>query len=92
MNKTVIPKHYKEFMKSNTEGICPFCGIHTIKENNHKYREVYDHYIPKAIYPFVSLNFKNLAPMCQECNSTYKGTKVPIEDDNKKRKLAFYPY
>jgi len=102
MNKKLIPSHYEDFMKENIEEVCPFCGINHIKGNNHSYREAYDHYIPKGQYPFSTLNFANLAPMCNECNSSYKLTRLPIyKNDTKRidpiqqeqgRCLAFYPY
>lgn len=101
LNKKLIPAHYEAFMTVNNEEVCPFCGILPIKGNNHSYREAYDHYLPKGLYPFNALNFKNLAPMCHECNSTYKLTEDPIYEDYKKidplkkedtRQLAFYPY
>ncbi|SFO40835.1 hypothetical protein SAMN04488519_106144 [Algoriphagus ornithinivorans] len=101
LTKKLIPDHYEAFMTDNNEEVCPFCGILPIKGNNHSYRDAYDHYLPKGLYPFNSLNFKNLAPMCHECNSTYKLTDDPIYEDYKKidplkkednRQLAFYPY
>ena len=102
LNDKLLPDFDVEFMKINDKEICPFCGINHIKGNNYSYREAYDHFIPKGIYPFNTINFKNLAPMCHECNSTYKLTKKPIyfKDDNdinpiqreENRSLAFYPY
>ena len=102
MNKKLLPSHYEDFMKINKEEVCPFCGINHLKANNSSCREAYDHYIPKGQYPFSTLNFANLAPMCHECNSSYKLTKLPIyKNDAKKidpiqqeqgRCLAFYPY
>lgn len=101
LNKTLLPSHYEDFMEINDEEICPFCGILPLKGNNHSYKEAYDHYLPKGIYPFNSLNFKNLVPICNECNSTYKLSKEPIYEDYKgidpllkedKRQLSFYPY
>jgi hypothetical protein len=101
LNKKLIPSHYEVFITDNNEEVCPFCGILPIKGNNHSYREAYDHYLPKGLYPFNVLNFRNLAPMCHECNSTYKLTDDPIYEDYKKidplkkeenRQLAFYPY
>jgi hypothetical protein len=97
--RVVIFRHYVEFMQINDEEICPFCGINSIKGVNHTKREAYDHFIPKAQYPFTSVNFKNLAPMCHECNSSYKLSKEPlmhIDPITKKtlplRRRAFYPY
>lgn len=48
-------------------------------------------YLPKALYPFNSINFRNLAPACHECNSTYKLSKDPAHNAVGRRK-AFYPY
>lgn len=88
-----IDEHYKAFMIENDEGKCPFCGISDVKGQYHTRREAYDHYLPKDIYPFNSINFKNLAPMCHECNSSYKTVKDPLRSSNsKKRRKAFYPY
>src|SRR5262249_23475609 len=63
-----IDEHYENFTQANTIGKCPFCGISDIKGLNHTKREAYDHYLPKALYPFNSINFRNLAPACHECN------------------------
>jgi hypothetical protein len=87
-----IDDHYKRFMVQNDEGICPFCGINSVKGQYHTRRDAYDHYLPKDIYPFNSINFRNLSPMCHECNSSYKGTKDPLHRRNGIRRKAFYPY
>lgn len=97
LNKYIIRSHYFDFMKANKREVCPFCGLTHLKGNNHDCREAYDHYLPKSLYPFSPLNFKNLAPICHECNSSYKKVKIPIEQRdplNKKMKrgFAFYPY
>ncbi|MBP7906301.1 MAG: hypothetical protein KA099_13375 [Alphaproteobacteria bacterium] len=86
-----IDEHYQTFMQVNTTGKCPFCGLGDIKGVHHTRREAYDHYLPKALYPFNSINFRNLAPACHECNSTYKLSKDPARNAAGRRK-AFYPY
>ncbi|MFF7058187.1 HNH endonuclease [Achromobacter spanius] len=86
-----IDNHYQAFMAVNTAGKCPFCGIGDIKGEHHSRRDAYDHYLPKALYPFNSINFRNLAPACHECNSTYKLSKDPAHNAVGRRK-AFYPY
>ena len=86
-----IDNHYKAFVKANNVGKCPFCGIGDIKGTHHSKREAYDHYLPKALYPFNSINFHNLAPACHECNSTYKLSKDPAHNPTGRRK-AFYPF
>jgi hypothetical protein len=96
-----IDDHYIEFMKVNDEGKCPFCGIAGIKGQYHTKREAYDHFLPKNIYPFNSINFMNLAPMCHECNSSYKTLNDPLYIPNHRDPLlnredrqrkAFFPY
>lgn len=67
-----IDEHYEAFVAVNKAGKCPYCGYNDIKGTNHTRREAYDHFLPKGIYPFNSVNFRNLAPMCHECNSSYK--------------------
>ena len=56
-------------------------------------KEAYDHFLPKEQYPFISIHFFNLAPMCYKCNSLYKSRKNPI-DINKtgNYKKVFYPF
>lgn len=86
-----IDDHYQAFVSSNKSGKCPFCGIGDIKGIHHSKREAYDHYLPKALYPFNTINFRNLAPACHECNSTYKLTKDPAHNPAGRRK-SFYPF
>lgn len=86
-----IDDHYQTFVSTNKAGKCPFCGIGDIKGTHHSKREAYDHYLPKALYPFNSINFRNLAPACHECNSTYKLSKDPAHNPAGRRK-AFNPY
>jgi len=86
-----IDDHYQTFVQTNKAGKCPFCGIGDIKGPHHSKREAYDHYLPKALYPFNSINFRNLAPACHECNSTYKLGKDPAHNPAGRRK-AFFPF
>lgn len=97
---SIKKSHYNDFIDANFnghEGICPFCGLNSIKGNDHSKLEAYDHFIPKGKYPFNSINFKNLAPMCHECNSSYKLDNNPLMNidpltKEKNRRKAFYPY
>lgn len=91
LSKKLLKSHYKDFVDKNNDGICPFCGLNSIDGNIVSTKDAYDHYLPKSIYPFNSINFKNLSPMCYKCNSGNKSTNDPIEHI-KGRKLAFYPY
>lgn len=94
-----IDAHYEAFVKENSEGKCPYCGYGDIKGIHHTRREAYDHFLPKSTYPFNSVNFRNLAPMCSECNSAYKLAKDPtwnIDPIRRRsigsRRKAFYSY
>lgn len=93
-----IDDHYDTFVKTNDEGKCPFCGLSDIFGEYHSKREAYDHYLPKALYPFNSINFKNLVPACHHCNSSYKTSKDPAHPqktptgDAAHRRKVFYPY
>ncbi|MBA3533342.1 MAG: hypothetical protein H0T73_15585 [Ardenticatenales bacterium] len=86
-----LDNHYKVLMKANKFGKCPFCGINDMKGEHHNRREAYDHYLPKGLYPFNSINLRNLAPACHDCNSAYKHTKDLMYNEVGRRK-AFYPY
>jgi hypothetical protein len=92
-----IDNHYKTFMHINKTGKCPFCGINDLLGEHHSKREAYDHYLPKALYPFNSINFRNLVPACHHCNSSYKTSKDPTftpKDPARsvQRRAVFYPY
>ena len=92
-----IDDHYQNFMAANTTGKCPFCGIADMQGIYHTRREAYDHYFPKVLYPFNSVNFKNLVPACHHCNSTYKSSQDPAYTPKDPihavtRRKVFYPY
>lgn len=88
----LIDGHYREFVRINSKGKCPFCGLFDIDGEYAHTREAYDHYLPKSEYPFSSINFKNLAPICNKCNSGNKGSKDPLHDTDGNRRKAFYSY
>ncbi|MFI5452228.1 hypothetical protein ACHMWN_08735 [Pedobacter sp. UC225_61] len=71
--------------------ICPYCNLETIQVDydNDIVVASFDHYYLKAKYPYLSMTFSNLIPVCQKCNQTYKldlsfclGTHIhPYQDD-----------
>lgn len=92
-----IDDHYQMFVQANKAGKCPFCGVNDLLGEYHNKREAYDHYLPKALYPFNSINFRNLVPACHHCNSSYKTSKDPAytpKDPARavQRRAVFYPY
>ncbi|MBS1561148.1 MAG: hypothetical protein JSS89_06050 [Bacteroidetes bacterium] len=86
-----LKSHVDVFCKTNNEGICPFCGLEETRDEYYTTRDPYDHYLPRHKYPFNSVNFRNLAPMCHTCNSSYKTTKDPISRNPGTRQKTFAP-
>lgn len=92
-----INNHYQTFVQTNKAGKCPFCGINDLLCEYNSKREAYDHYLPKALYPFNSINFRNLVPACHHCNSSYKTSQDPAYTPKDPagtvhRRAVFYPY
>ena len=48
--------------------------------------------MPKSKYPFNSINFFNLIPICYPCNSGTKSSTDTLFDDEGKRVKAFFPF
>lgn len=85
-------QHFDAFRAVNGDIItCPICGISPIKTDCDKQRDQYDHYLPKSLYPYSAVNFKNLVPTCTDCNSTQvKGDKDIIRIAN--NNPLFFPF
>ncbi|MDZ4727667.1 MAG: hypothetical protein SH817_16025 [Leptospira sp.] len=88
-----IQEHFDEFVspKHQQALVCPFCGLHKLKPFGSIKRDSYDHYIPKSLYPFTSINFKNLFPMCNECNTDEKKATDTVYKNLVRRKVV-YPF
>jgi|GEM_PF-6774628 len=93
-------QHFQRFRTLNRENIiCPFCGLSGLFSDGDALdnkKDDYDHWLSKGKFPFSSVNFKNLVPMCGICNQKYKQQKntifeVPIKG-KPIRKKTFYPY
>lgn len=69
---------------------CPACGLESLKTWAED-RNQYDHYLHKSKYITLSVNFKNLVPICTECNSYSVKHDRDILEENGTRKI-FYPY
>lgn len=81
--------HFNDFLNPSHQKalVCPFCGLNKLKPSGSINRNAYDHFVPKAMYPFVSINFQNLFPICHECNSDEKKDIDTLYFKNKRRKL-----
>ena len=90
-----VKEHFDEFRAINTNSVCPFCGLDSLLCEHDDGRDDYDHYVPKAKYPFCSINFNNLIPVCHNCNSKSKGQNdTPFELDviPLVQRELYYPY
>jgi hypothetical protein len=81
--------HFKLFKSPENDIFkCPICGLLPQNSKEEK-KEDYDHLLPYTIYPFSSVNFENLAPICVDCNSDYKKDKDVLDNEGKR---IFYYY
>ncbi|MBB6240551.1 hypothetical protein HDC90_005236 [Pedobacter sp. AK013] len=91
-----LKKHFESFRKVNQYSVCPFCGMENLMTEKETNKNEYDHYFSKGRYPFCSINFNNLVPICDYCNkSGNKGQKdIPFIPRSKPRKqgVLYYPY
>lgn len=83
--------HYHSFRKclKNNYEKCPACGMRLLHNDDEDITEQYDHYLSKDIYPFSAVNFKNLIPICAECNSILVKKNDDILQHSGK---VFYPF
>lgn len=92
---------YKNIIGEET--VCNCCGVGTMLNIHQEPVGALDHYFPINHYPFSSINFKNLVPICDICNSKYKTQKDTLFKIKAKKKngrkiynvkkyKAFYPY
>lgn len=91
-NAWEIDKHYKDFYnKLPKSKMCPFCGLNEIS-NQELFKADYDHIAYKADYPISSINLKNLAPSCSDCNRIFKKATDVFYNPNNTRRNFLYPY
>jgi hypothetical protein len=92
IDRTKVPgnklDYYNKLIDKNDFKTCPCCGLSLIESADTHYREDNDHYLPKADYPFASVNFQNLVPLCSKCNKKCKSTKNPFSND----RISYFPF
>ncbi|RNT31211.1 hypothetical protein B9475_002515 [Proteus mirabilis] len=66
-------------LRACSNGLCPLCGIYGVS--------TLDHYLPKARYPLLSVNPKNLIPACIQCNGAKSTSIFTVASDQ-----TLYPY
>lgn len=87
-SKEKLDYYNKLIQNSDNFKFCPCCGLSPIESAESHYREDNDHYLPKADYPFASVNFGNLPPLCSKCNKKCKSTKNPFSNG----RVSFYAF
>lgn len=91
VNKT-IPLSIDDFIKIHKLEVCPICGLEGFHNLDGQARLALDHWLCQDIFPFSSVNFNNLLPIGDDCNSRpAKGEKNVLLDNNA-RTTAYYPY
>lgn len=60
---------FRNFSEENTN-ICPLCDVDTI---NAKSNSIVEHFLPRNLYPYLSLNPLNLISTCNACNKSEQG-------------------
>lgn len=92
-NYGTVQEHFNAFVSITHQKalVCPFCGLNKLKTSESINRDAYDHYIPKAFYPFISINFRNLFPICNECNSDEKKATDTLYNEGNRRQV-FFPF
>ena len=71
--------HYDSILLSAPNGRCPLCS--------HREANTLDHYLPKSLYPILSVTPLNLIPSCMECN---KGKLIDVPTSSAEETL--HPY
>ena len=81
----------KHFLDNNSKiCVCPVCdatAFFTIaqQQRNLKVYTDIDHYLPKDLYPHLSIHPYNLVPLCHNCNSGLKAAKDPLTPNKSTR-------
>lgn len=89
-----VKSHYDGIIKQDGFDalICPFCGLEPFEPPEGTFREAYDHFLPKADYPFIAVNFDLLFPTCHKCNSNEKKDDDTLYHKNGLRRKMYNPY
>lgn len=84
-------ENYKRLYHDLPERVCAYCGVETLDAPGGP-REALDHYLPSTHYTFAGVNFRNLIPMGNKCNSRYKLQRDVLRDTAGNRRSCFDPY
>lgn len=70
-NDLVSKEFSKGIFKKNFKiQVCPYCNTEEMFQiENYKI----DHFLPKSLFPLLSMYYLNLIPICESCNSSHSG-------------------
>jgi len=75
--------------------VCPACLINSLEWRiEGRAASDADHYLPRNLYPALSVHGMNLVPICKNCNRTAKGPKDPLAAETGAHALTkvWFPY
>lgn len=73
--------------------LCPACDGPRPDTIDGNVQSDNDHFFPSSKYPFLSIHYLNILPVCQTCNERVKGMQDPIDDHQTEPLLhTFHPY
>lgn len=85
--------HYAVAYEHLTKKCCPFCGMERLEPHHPDIpRHDLDHYLAISRYPFCGVNLRNLTPMGDRCNSSYKLAEDILHDEEGNRLPCYDPY
>ncbi len=70
---------------------CPFCGYEAMDSSRIRHMD-WDHYLAKTLYPFAGADLRNLSPMGDGCNGSFKVAKDVLRSNGGLRRACFDPY
>lgn len=82
---------YSVIYTSLNSRVCAFCGCEFFDPPALKRHDL-DHYLARSIYPFAASNLRNLAPMGDRCNKSYKGGQDMLRNDLGTRRKCSDPF
>lgn len=92
-----VKNYYRNLVERDSN--CVMCGTTDVIDTElEETMSAFDHYLPRALYPFNSVNLDNLVPTCDKCNGKAKKAKDPLYKQKEppyRQKLqlrCFYPF
>lgn len=105
-NKTGYPTKYFGFSRGNlswhsfmdaqyetNKYVCPYCDDSPGDKTRKLDANDAEHWLPKSLYPHLSIHWANLFRACIPCNRTFKGDDNPIKHPGSRElEKTYHPY